>query len=145
MKLKMKKFFYGLLAGCLVFGFQSACGAVLCIGADGQISIEMTCGMPGFPQQHCAASFPLHSDILPDQDGNAGCDQCALDIPIPGITEGVRVMPSGPSLLLPPVYRLSALFLNDSGRDEGKSANYYAALAVLDHSISMLRTTVLLI
>ncbi len=34
MKLKIIKFFYGLLACCLVFGFQSACCAVLCIGAD---------------------------------------------------------------------------------------------------------------
>ncbi|MBU0713804.1 MAG: hypothetical protein KJ964_00420 [Verrucomicrobia bacterium] len=141
----MKKFFYGLLACCLGFGFQSACGAVLCIGADGQVSIEMTCGTLVFPQQHCAASFPLHSDILPDQDGNASCDQCAMDIPIPGISEGVRVTPSDPSLLLPPVYYLSALFSNDSGRDEGKDTSYYAVLAIPDHSISMLRTTVLLI
>jgi len=68
-----------------------------------------------------------------------------MDIPIPGIAEGVRITPSDLSLLFPPVYHLSPLFLNDSGRDEGKAANYYAALAVLDYSISMLRTTVLLI
>ena len=141
----MKKFFYGLLACCFVFGFRSACGAVLCIGADGQVSIEMTCGAPDFPQQHCAASFPLHSDILPDQDGNSNCDQCAMDIPIPGVSEGVRITPCDPSLLLPPVYHLSALFSNDSGCDEGKAANYYASLAIPDHSISILRTTVLLI
>lgn len=145
MKLKLKKFFYGLLACCLAFGFQSACGAVLCIGADGQVSIEMTCGVLLFPQQHCSASFPLRSDILPDQDGNSCCDQCAMDIPIPGVSDGVRTTPSDPSLLLPPVYHLSALFSNDSGYDEGKAANYYASLSIPDHSISLLRTTVLLI
>ena len=141
----MKKFFYGLLACCLVFGFQSACGAVLCIGADGQVSIEMTCGTLVFPQQHCSASFPLRSDILSDQNGNSSCDQCAMDIPIPGVSDGVRIMPSDPSLLFPPVYHLSALFSNDSGRDECKAANLYVSLPVLDHSISILRTTVLLI
>ena len=140
MKLKMKKLFYGLLAGWLVFGCQSACGAVLCIGADGQVSIEMTCGVPGFPQQNCATSFPLH----PDQDGNSNCDQCAMDIPIPGIAEGVRITPSDPSLLLRPFFHLS-LFSNDFGRDACKAANFYAALAIPDHSISMRRTTVLLI
>ena len=145
MKLKIKKFFYGLLACCLVFGFQSACGAVVCISADGQVAIEMTCGASGFPQQHCAASLPLHSDILPVQEGNSNCDQCAMDIPIPGISEGVRITPYDPSLLLPPFCHLSALFLNDSGRDQYKAANCYAALAVPGHSLSMLRMTVLLI
>ena len=145
MKFKIKKCFYGLLAGCLVFGFQSTCGAALCIGADGQVSIKMTCGTPGFPQQYCEASFPFHSDILPDQEENPSCDKCAVDISIPGISGGVRITPSDPSLLLPPVYHLSTLFSNDSGRDEGKATNDYAALAVPDHSISMLRTTVLLI
>ena len=141
----MKKFFYGLLACCLVFGFQSACGAVLCIGADGQVSIEMTCGTLVFPQQHCSASFPLRSDILSGQDGNSSCDQCAMDIPIPGVSDGVRITPSDPSLLLPPVYHSSVFFSSDSGRDECKAANYYVSLAILDHSISILRTTILLI
>jgi len=145
MFLRLKKFFYGLLACCLVFGFQSACGVVLCIGADGQVSIEMTCGALVFPQQHCAASFPLRADILSDQGENSSCDQCAMDIPIPGVADGVRLAPSDPSLLLPLVYHLSALFSNDSGRAKGKAANYYASLSIPDHSISMLRTTVLLI
>jgi|GEM_PF-3028422 len=145
MKLKMKKFFYGLLACCLVFGFQSACGVALCIGADGQVSIEMTCGALVFPQQHCSSSFLLRSDILSDQDGNSSCDKCAMDIPIPCVSDGARITPADPSLLLPPVYHLSALFSNDSGRDECEVANYYATLPVLDHSISILRTTVLLI
>jgi len=145
LKTKTKKFFYGLLACYLVFGFQSACGAVLCIGADGQVSIEMTCGAPVFSQQHCPASFPVLPDILSDQAGNSSCDQCAMDIPIPGVSDGVRITPSDPSLLLPPVYHLSALFSNDSGRDECKAANYYASLSIPDHSIAVLRTTVLLI
>ena len=145
MFLRLKKFFYELLACCLVFGFQSACGVVMCIDADGQVSIEMTCGALVFPQEHCSASFPLRSDILSDQDENSSCDQCVMDIPIPGVSDGVRITPSGPSVLLPPVYHSSTLYSNDSGRDEYKAANYYVSLSIPDHSVSVLRTTVLLI
>jgi len=141
----MKIFFYGLLAYCLVFGFQSACGVVLCVGADGQVSVEMTCGALAFPQQHCSASFPLRSDVLSDQDGNSSCEQCAVDIPIPGLADGVRLTPSDPSLLLPLAYYLPALFSNDFGHDEYKAANCCIAPSIPDHSISLLRTTVFLI
>lgn len=144
-QMKLRKLFCGLLICCLSLGLQPAYGFVLCIGADGQVSIEMTCRTSVFPQQHRSTSFPLRSDILSDQDGNSHCDKCVMDIPIPGISDGVRVAPSDPPLLLSPVYHLSALFSNDSGRDECKAASYWVSLPILDHSISILRTTVLLI
>ena len=145
MKSKVKKVFYGLLACCLVCGFQLARGAVLCIGAGGLVSIEMTCGALVFPQQQCSASFPLRSDILPAQDGSASCDQCALDIPAPGIAAIVRMATPDRSLLLPPVNHWAALFSNAPGRDQGKAANYSAARALPDHCLALLRTTVLLV
>ena len=140
----MKKFFYGLLGCCLVFGFQSACGTVLCIGADGQVSIEMTCRTLAFPQQNCSNPFPLRSAILSDQDRDARCDQC-VDIPIRCAFDGVRIVPSAPNLLLPPVHYSSMFFSSDFGRDGYKAANCWVTLSIPNHSISLLRTTVLLI
>jgi len=140
----MRKIFNGLLAGCLAVGFQSACcGAVLCIGIEGQVSIEMACRTLAFPQQGCANSLALRSDILPDQGGNSGCGQC-VDIPIPGIADGARLASSAPTLL-PPAHYSPTLFSNDLSHDEYKAANCCAALSAIDHSIFLIRTTVLLI
>ena len=141
----MKRFFHALLAGCLAVGFQSACcGAVLCIGIEGHVSIEMTCRTLAFLQQNCSNSFPLRSAGLSDQDGGSGCGQC-VDIPIQGIPDGVRIESSAPTLLLPPVHYASTLIPDYSGYDEGNAANCHAALFSPNHSISVLRTTVLLI
>jgi len=143
MKLKIQKFFHGLLAGCLVFGFPSACGAVQCIGADGRVIIEMTCGVSsGLPQQHGADSFPQPAGGAPDQGEDAGCGQCAMDLPIPGIADGVCITPPSPSLLLPPVWHWSALPAHAAVRGRGPAVNTDFPP---DHSLALLRTTVLLI
>lgn len=143
--MRLKKLFCRLLVGCLsLLVLQPACGFVLCIGADGQVAIEMACRTLAFPQQNCSTSFPLRSDILPDQDGDSRCGQC-VDIPIGGVSDGARIAPSVSTLLLPPVHYSSTPFSSDSGRDEYKTANCCVALSIIDHSISLLRTTVLLI
>ncbi|MDO9540896.1 MAG: hypothetical protein Q7J98_01055 [Kiritimatiellia bacterium] len=144
MKLKLKKLFCGLLACCLAFGFQSACGTVLCIGADGQVSVEMTCGALVFPQQYDSTSSPLRSDVLSDQDGDFHSDKCAMDIPLPGVFDGMRIAPSDPSPLMP-VCQPAVLLPHVLGHDGCNVANYCASLFIVDHALTLLRTTVLLI
>ncbi len=145
MKLKIKKLFYTLLAGCFAFGFQSTCCAALCIGADGRISIEISCGAAAIPRQHNPVSFPLCSDVFPDQEENSDCGKCAMDIPLPGIPDGARVTPGDPSWILPPAYHTAMRLAYEPDHDECNPAKDCDLLSIRDSSISVLRTTVLLI